>query len=111
MHDYYLIDEFPQALFQCSILILSGGANDAKAGLIGLSILISLTSLFLQILQLNTLAKKESYSSVNIAWWVLKSFYLLVKKMEYLNFLKPWIYKKNDLKPWIISKLKLFQNF
>ena len=55
--------ELPQAIFQLGLLI-RGKASDDDKQLIGLSVAISLTSLFLQILQLRAVAKRESYPSI-----------------------------------------------
>ena len=55
--------ELPQALFQLGLLLFGEASNDDKH-LIWLSVAISLSSLFLQIIQLRAVAKKESYPSM-----------------------------------------------
>ena len=58
---YHFFCELPQALFQLSLLCLGKTSDTA---IVTLSVGISLSSLFLQIIQLRAVAKKESYPSI-----------------------------------------------
>ena len=53
--------ELPQSIFQFGLLCLGKTSDTA---LVSLSVAISLCSLFLQIIQLRAVAKKESYPSI-----------------------------------------------
>ena len=53
--------ELPQALFQLALLCIGKTSDTA---LVSLSVAISLCSLFLQLIQLAAVAKKESYPSI-----------------------------------------------